>query len=70
VGLGGRDRPQGSAAEKARINVSRNIRRAIAAVTAAVPDLGAHLQVSVRTGHRCSYAPEPAATLSWEVSAG
>ncbi len=30
VGLGGRDRPQGSGAEKARINVSRNVRRAIA----------------------------------------
>jgi hypothetical protein len=68
VGLGGRDRPQGSGAEKARINVARSLRRAIAAVGAAVPDLGAHLAVSVRTGHRCAYAPEPAAALRWTIT--
>lgn len=68
VGLGGRDRPQGSGAEKARINVARSLRRAIAAVEAEVPALGAHLRVSVRTGHRCAYAPEPAAALTWDVT--
>lgn len=67
VGLGGRDRPQGSGHERARINTARTLRRAIAAVAAAVPDLGAHLQVSVRTGHHCAYAPEPAAALTWEI---
>lgn len=67
LGLGGRDRPQGSAAERARVNTARNIRRAIAAITAAAPDLGAHLRVSVRTGHHCVYAPEPAAALDWAV---
>ena len=36
VGLGGRDRPQGSGNERARINVARNIRRAIAAIDAGV----------------------------------
>lgn len=67
VGLGGRDRPQGSGSERARINTTRNIRRSIAAVAAAIPDLGAHLTVSVRTGHTCSYTPEPAALLHWSV---
>ena len=67
VGLGGRDRPQGSGNERARINTTRTIRRAIAAITAAVPDLGAHLTVSVRTGHQCTYAPEPATRLRWDV---
>jgi hypothetical protein len=67
VGLGGRDRPQGSGAERARVNTARSIRRAIAAVGRAIPDLGSHLQVSVRTGHRCAYAPEPAAALTWSV---
>jgi hypothetical protein len=67
VGLGGRDRPQGSGNERARINVARNVRRAIAAIRGAVPDLGAHLEVSVRTGHQCSYAPEPAALLIWHI---
>lgn len=68
VGLGGRDRPQGSGAERARVNVSRNVRRAVAAIGAVVPDLGAHLDVSVQTGHHCSYAPEPAARLAWLVT--
>lgn len=67
VGLGGRDRPQGSGAERARINVARSLRRAVVGVEGAVPDLGAHLRVSLRTGHRCAYAPEPAAALTWDI---
>ncbi|HEX6420499.1 MAG TPA: AAA family ATPase [Acidimicrobiales bacterium] len=67
VGLGGRDRPQRSGSERARVNTTRNIRRSIAAIAAVLPDLGAHLTVSVRTGHQCSYAPEPAARLRWTV---
>lgn len=69
VGLGGRDRPQASGAEKARINVTRSVRRAIAAVAAELPDLGAHLDRSVRTGTRCAYEPDPASALTWEISA-
>lgn len=67
VGLGGRDRPTGSGAEKARINVTRSIRRAIAAVGAELPDLGAHLDRSVRTGRSCAYEPDPASALTWDV---
>jgi hypothetical protein len=67
VGLGGRDRPQGSGDERARVNVARTLRRAIAAIERAVPDLGAHLSVSVRTGRFCAYDPEPAAALHWDV---
>ncbi len=63
----GRDRPQQSGAEKARINVTRNIRRAIATIAAAQPTLGAHLQNSIHTGHSCSYSPEPAAAISWHA---
>jgi hypothetical protein len=69
VGLGGRDRPNASGAERARINVARSLRRAIHSIRAAVPELGAHLDVSVRTGHACRYAPEPSAALRWEVTA-
>jgi hypothetical protein len=43
VGLGGRDRPTGSDVERARINVVRSLRRAIAAVAVQAPLLGAHL---------------------------
>jgi hypothetical protein len=67
VGIGGRDRPHGSGSERARINVARNIRRAIAAIQRSAPELAAHLTVSVRTGHHCVYAPEPAARIEWDV---
>ncbi len=68
VGLLGRDRPQGSTDERARVNVTRSIKRAIAAVAAVAPELGAHLDVSVRTGRRCSYRPDPAVAVTWEVT--
>ena len=67
VGLGGRDRPTGSGAERARVNVARSLRRAIGAVEAEIPGLGAHLRVSVRTGRYCAYQPEPTAALDWAV---
>jgi hypothetical protein len=67
VGLAGRDRPTGSDAERARINVVRSLRRAIAAIGDQAPLLGAHLEESVRTGGYCIYLPEPAAALSWTV---
>jgi tetratricopeptide (TPR) repeat protein len=68
VGLAGRDRPTGSDAERARVNVARSLRRAIAAVADQAPLLGAHLEESVRTGGHCIYLPEPAAALSWTVA--
>lgn len=67
AGLWGRDRPSGSGAERARVNVTRNLRRAIAAIGAGLPDLGTHLDVSVRTGAYCSYTPDPAAAIEWTV---
>ena len=70
VGLGGRDRPTGSDAERARINVVRSIRRTIDAIDRQAPLLGAHLQEAVRTGRHCIYLPEPDSALSWAVSAG
>jgi tetratricopeptide (TPR) repeat protein len=66
VGLGGRDRPTGSGAERARVNVARSLRRAIAAVADQAPLLAEHLEESVRTGGYCIYLPGPAA-LSWTV---
>ena len=69
VGLGGRDRPTGSGAERARVNVVRSLKRAIAAIGVEAPDLGAHLDVSIRTGRYCAYQPEPSAALRWIVEA-
>ncbi|ACV80827.1 ATPase-like protein [Nakamurella multipartita DSM 44233] len=69
VGLGSRDRPTGSDAERARVNVVRNLRRTIAAIGRQAPLLGAHLDDAVRTGRHCLYLPTPGAALTWSVRA-
>jgi hypothetical protein len=67
VGLGGRDRPTASAAERARVNVTRAIRSALSRVEEHHPGLGAHLAATVRTGGFCAYAPDPRVPIHWEV---
>jgi predicted ATPase len=57
-GLGGRPRKAGDPAERARSTVTARMRSAVAKVEEAHPDLGRHLQNSVRTGTFCSYRPE------------
>jgi predicted ATPase/class 3 adenylate cyclase len=59
IGLGGRDRPTASQAERARQNVGRALRKAVRHIAAALPELGAHLERAVHTGARCSYRPDP-----------
>jgi hypothetical protein len=58
TGLGGRPRMAGSPTERMRKAVTYRIRHAIARVADEHPELGRHLQASVRTGTWCSYAPE------------
>jgi len=65
VGLGGRDRRAASAAEKARLNVTRALRSAIRTVAEVLPDLGHHLDAAVRTGIFCSYDPPAGSTVRW-----
>lgn len=67
AGLGGRTREFGASAERARTAVRKALVRVIDEVAAADPALGAHLRASVRTGSACGYAPDPAATISWQV---
>jgi tetratricopeptide (TPR) repeat protein len=57
VGLGGRARRSGGAAERARTNVQRRIRGAIRKIEEAQPALGAYLDRTVRTGTFCTYEP-------------
>ena len=59
VGLGGRDRPTASPAERARQSVGRAVRKAVRQIAAALPELGAHLERTVSTGVFCSYRPDP-----------
>jgi hypothetical protein len=63
TGLGGRPRRSGSPAEKARLNVTRTIRHAIADLAARAPELAAHLDESIVTGVSCCY--EPQADIAW-----
>ncbi len=66
AGLAGRDRPLGaSTTERARKAVTARIREAISRIEAVVPELGAHLDRSVRTGTVCRY--EPAEQLTWNL---
>jgi tetratricopeptide (TPR) repeat protein len=67
VGLGGRDRRAASAAERARVSVTRAIRSAIASIEEQHPDLGRHLADSVRTGTHCRYAPDAGDEVTWRV---
>ncbi len=67
LGLGGRSREFGSTDERARLNVTRSIRSAIAQVRRVVPDLGAHLDRMITTGGLCSYSPDPLAPLKLDL---
>ncbi len=65
VGLGGRNRTAASAAERARVNVSRTIGAVVKKIASGSPALGQHLSASVRTGYFCSYLPDPRVAVTW-----
>ena len=67
VGLGGRDRRAGSAAERARASVTRAVRQAMGRIRAHHPLLDAHLERAIRTGTYCSYLPDPRVPVAWKV---
>jgi hypothetical protein len=67
IGLGGRTRRAGSAAERARLNVSRAISAALKRIGAQERALGEHLTATVRTGLFCSYNPDPRLPVRWEL---
>ena len=67
VGLGGRDRTTGSAAERARVNITRAIRAAMSRIRAHSPALADHLDATIHTGTFCCYAPDPRAPITWRT---
>ena len=69
-GVGGRDRRAASAAERARLNVTRALRAAVVRVTESLPEAGAVLDRSLRTGIYCTYAPKPDESVHWIVQSG
>lgn len=66
VGLGGRNRRVASAAERARVSVTRTIREAAGRLGDHDAQLGVHLEQCVRTGVFCSYVPEH--PVRWTVT--
>ena len=67
AGLGGRDRRAGSAAERARVNITRAIMTAVARIRAQSPALADHLNATIHTGTFCSYTPDPRAPITWRT---
>jgi hypothetical protein len=57
VGLGGRSRRAGAAAERARSAVQRRIKNALERIAEHSPALAAHLGRTLRTGNFCVYRP-------------
>jgi tetratricopeptide (TPR) repeat protein len=60
-----RDRGVTSAAERARLNVTKTIKAALKKISENHPVLGYHLTTSVKTGTSCSYTPDPTYQASW-----
>jgi eukaryotic-like serine/threonine-protein kinase len=67
AGLGGRSRSAPTAAERARVSVTKAIKGAIKTVARECPALGAHLASSIQTGRFCSYAPPGEVPPIWSL---
>jgi hypothetical protein len=65
--LGGRDRKAASHVERARTAVTKRIRGSTKRIAKITPSLGHHLAVSIKTGHFCSYSPEPDCSVKWKL---
>jgi transcriptional regulator with XRE-family HTH domain len=57
-----------AATERARLRVTRAIRRALARIAEVQPALGRHLDRTIKTGRRCSYQPAGDAPMTWEIT--
>ncbi len=67
VGLGGRDRRAASAAERARVNVTRAIKAALQRLSVHHPALGLYLTRTINTGTFCSYTPDIHLPSPWKL---
>jgi hypothetical protein len=67
MGLGGRGRALGAAAERTRNTVGRAIRRAVELIAQAHPMCGEHLQKFLKLGMFCSYSPGIQSRVRWSL---
>jgi hypothetical protein len=68
IGIDGQE--SSTDAERARVRVTRRVRDGIERIAQAHPELGAHLERTIRTGARCVYVADPASAPRWEVRWG
>ena len=66
-GLSGRGRRAASTSERARAGVTRAVRQAIARIGEHHPQLGEHLNRTIRTGTYCVYSPDTRAPAEWKI---
>jgi hypothetical protein len=64
-GLGGRRRTFATDSERARVKVTKQINNARKKISKVNSRLGSHLKVSINTGNKCSYIPDP--EILWEI---
>ena len=69
MGLLGHDRGWSDDAERARQSVTKTLRTALEQIGLQAPAITEHLRISLRTGFFCSYSPDPASSLQWDVEA-
>ena len=69
VGLGGRGRRAGSAAERARLNITRAIKSALQKISERNRQLGELLDRSIRTGSFSCYLASTQTPIAWQFSA-
>jgi tetratricopeptide (TPR) repeat protein len=68
IGIGGRDRQFANDTERARVNVTRHLKDAVARIGVVLPALGRHLGATVRTGQFCTYdATAAEVPLEWHL---
>jgi tetratricopeptide (TPR) repeat protein len=69
VGLGGRNRRAGSAAERARQTVAKSIKSVLDRIAQNDAALGNILSRFIKTGTFCSYEPAPDSPIAWKFAA-
>lgn len=66
-GLRGTPRHVASHVERARVSTTRTVRDAIRRIAQQHPQLGSHLEQTIKTGRFCSYNPPAGARVVWQL---
>lgn len=66
-GFGGRAMHDPTNADRARVNITKHVKRSIDRVASVDRELGQHLRSSISTGMHCVYAPAVNSDIRWQV---